>query len=490
MNSSKINRMLTRKKSMIKVALAIVTLALSFSFQPAEAQDKWSLERCIGYALDNNIQVKQQRLNAEYSKTTLNQSKSNLYPNLNAGGDQTYSFGRSVDPYSYQFTDERIASNNFYISSSVTLFNGFQAQNTIQQNEFNLMLALQDVEKAKNDIALNIATAYLQILFSDELVNIAQNQLEITKQQIERTQRLVEAGSMAQGNLLEVQAQAASEELQVINTQNQLRLAYLNLTQMLDLKDVPNFAIEKPVFPDLSEQITLPAVDQVFLVAQNLPQIKSRELEMKSSERGVAIARGMQSPKLTLNLNYGTGYSNARKLYSQSILEPQASGAYVDVAGTSYQVFAPSYKTTAKDYAFGNQIRDNGSTSISLRLNIPIFNNYQAQNAISNSRLKMLNSNYNYQTARNQLYKEIQQSYSDATAAFSKFKGSKKALTAMEESFKYTQQKYDVGIVTTVDYNTAKNQLAKTKSDMLQAKYEYIFKKSILDFYAGNPIKL
>ncbi len=477
--------------SKLKFTIFILLLvSFVFASQSSFSQEKWSLESCIKYALDNNLQIKQQQLNSQYSENTLTQSKAGILPNLNAGAEQSYSFGRAVDPYTYQFSDQNIQSSNYYIGSSVTLFKGLQNYNTVKKNELDLKSALQDMEKAKNDISLAIATAYLQILFSDEMVTIAKSQLEVTNQQIKRTEVLVNAGTLAKSNLYEIQSQGATEELQVINAENQLRSSYLTLIQFLELRDAQNFVIEKPEFPELAEEVTLLKVDEIYSKALGLPQIKSAELQMNSSERSLEIAKGAYYPQLSLNLNYGTGYSDARKLYIPVIGYPEKTAGFITVGGTKYDVYSPSYSSTEKNYPFSDQFKDNASTSISFRLSIPIFNGWSTQTQISNAKLGIMNSHYKVQVAKNQLFKEIQQSHSDAVAAITKYKASKKAVTAMEESFKYTQQKFDVGIVNTVDYHTAKTQLMKAKSDMLQAKYEYIFKKSILDFYAGNPIKL
>ena len=280
-------------------------IGLIFFSLPGISQEIWTLEKCINYAYENNIRIKQQELNAKYSKNTLIQSKAEALPNLNAQANHNYSFGRAVDPYTNTFSTENVISDNFSLSSSVTLFNGFQIINTIKQNQFNLLASIQDVEKMKNDISLNIASAYLQILFNEELLEIATNQLEIIQQQVERTKNLVDAGSLAKGSLLEIEAQTALENLQMVNAQNQLNISYLTLTQLLDLDSVGGFKIEHPQFPDLEEENLIPSVNQVYLEAiNNLPQIKSAEYQLLGYERGLAIARGTRSPRLSLSASY------------------------------------------------------------------------------------------------------------------------------------------------------------------------------------------
>jgi outer membrane protein len=447
-----------------------IFLALLFSLFSnliISGQKIWKLEDCIQYAFDNNLQVKQQAFNTQYNSNILLQSKINLAPDLNAGIGTGFSWGRALDETTYEFTEnERIFSTNTNVSSSLTLFSGLQQYNTIKQNEFNLQASLQDLEKLKNDISLAIAAGYLQILFNSELLSISRNQLEITRMQVNRTSKLVTAGSLARGALLEIEAQAASEELNVINAANQLDISYLTLTQLLDLDSVGDFKIEIPEFGDIADQEIMLTVSSVFNEANSiLPQIKSYEYQLASAEKGLGIAKGTRIPSLNLSGSYGTGYSDIRERYNPATNEMEP-------------------------YPFADQIKDNRSTTLTLGLRIPIFNGWMASTNISNAKLGVMNSQLALEIQRNNLYKEIQQAYADAVAARKKYLATQQALAAMEESFMYTEQKFEVGLVNTVDYNAEKNRLTQTQSDLLQAKYDYIFKMKILDFYRGIPLTL
>jgi outer membrane protein len=448
-------------------------LILLFSFflliflNGARAQKVWSLEDCIMYAFDNNISIKQQVLSTEYNENLLQQSKVSQAPNLNAGASYGYSFGRALDETTYEFKDNQtIMSNNVNLTSSVTLFNGLQQRNTIEQNKYNLLASMKDLDKLKNDISLFLASGYLQILFNRELLQVAINQHELTLQQVERTGKLVEAGSLARGSLLEIQAQAASEELNVINAQNQLDISYLNLTQMLDLDSVGDFKIEIPEFGDVASDPITVTVDMVYRDALNvLPQVQSAELQLKSAYEGLSIAQGMRSPELNINAQWRTGYSDARQKLDLDNLE-------------------------LVDMPYWEQMDGNQNTTVFLGLSIPIFNGWMIKTNISNARLNVLNTELELETTKMDLYKSIQQAFADATAARKKYLATEEALEAMEESFKYTEEKFEVGLVNTVDYNTEKNRLTTTQSDLLQAKYDYIFKMKVLDFYRGIPITL
>lgn len=471
----------------IKIISTIIFLILLFGY--SQAQEKWTLEKCIDYALKNNIQIKQQELNSRYSKNNLEQSKLSLLPNLNGQSAQNYSWGRSVDRFTNSFSEEKTMSVNFGLSSSITLFSGLQNYNTIRQKQFELQASLQNLEKAKNDIALNISSAFLQILYCAELDEIAANQLDMTKQQVDHTKKLVEAGSVAKGNLLQVEAQYASEELQLVNTQNQLNMAYLTLVQFLDLDSAENFDILKPDFSNFDINAALLTTGQVYLEAEkNLPQIKSAEAALKSAEAGLSLARGGISPRLTVSGSFGSGYSDARKSITDTTYTPQTTSINIGGTDVPFTQNIPDYKYETTP--FKEQAKNNVSKSLSINLTIPIFNGWQIKTGINNAKINMLNAEYQLDVTKKQLLKEIQQAHADAVASIKKFNATKKAVASMEEAFQYTQQKFDVGLINTLDYNTAKNNLAKAKADMLQAKYEYIFKSKILDFYRGNQIKM
>ncbi|MCF8345950.1 MAG: TolC family protein [Bacteroidales bacterium] len=456
---------------MVKKFIAILTFLPGLLVTSFGQENTWSLEDCIDYAMENNITIKQTALNTEYSENILQQSKTSRLPNLNASTNYSYSFGRALDQTTYEFTDnQKINSISVNVSSGVSLFNGFQKKNTIEQNRINLMASYEDVQKIKNDISLNIAAGYLQILFSEELLAVARNQLDITQQQVERTQKMVDAGKLARGSALEIQAQFASEELNVVNSENQLLMAYLNLQQMLDMPYDPQFRIHIPELPQPGDDLMAISVSEVYTTAvQIMPRIKGSEYTLEASEIDLEIAKGMRYPSLSLSGNYNSGFSDIR----EKVIDTDDFG--IPIMGK---------------YPFFEQINDNLSVGIGLGLNIPIFNGGQVNTAIANARIGIENAELELQNRKNNLYRDIQQAHADALAALKKFESTQKALISMEESFKYTEKKFEVGLVNTVDYNTSKNQLTMTQSDLLQSKYDFIFKTKILNFYMGEPIVL
>ncbi len=470
---------------------------ISFIILPAAAlsamaQQAWSLEDCIAYAMENNISIKQSVLGTEYNENALKQSRLNQIPSLNADARYTYSWGRALDQTTYQFTDDQqINSISMGFSSRVNLFNGLQVRNTILKNELDLMASYQDVEKIKNDISLNIAAAYLNILFNKELVAVTRSQLETTGQQVERTEKMVDAGKLARGNYLELEAQYAAEELNMVNAENQLSISLLNLQQLLDLPIDTSFDVEIPELPDPDADPLVIDALEVYRVAElEMPEIRSAELSKESSEKDLQIAKGARSPSLYLSANYNSGYSDIREQVV-SLSDPvQVPIGITQNTLEPVVTLNPQQIPTYGKYPFFEQIRDNTSAGVGLGLSIPIFNGWQANTGISNARIALEQANLELQSRKLALYASIQQAYADAVAALKKFNASQQALVSMEESFKYTEKKFEVGLVNTVDYNISKNQLTATQSDLLQAKYDFIFRIKILNFYKGEPITL
>ena len=459
---------------MKKFFLNIFILILFLSSAPGilNGQEKlWTLQECIQYAIDNNIQIKQQVLQTMYQENTLEQSKLNLLPTINGQASHDYSFNRTLDQTTYQYVDQNGQSNRFYLGGNLNLFNGLQNYNTIRRNKYQLMASEQDLQSIKDNISLNIALAYLQILLNNELVIATDNQLQITLQQIEKTKKMFDAGSIAKGNLLQIEAQAASEELQLINLENQLDISYLTLTQMLELKSPEGFRIVAPQISIDTNTVITGKVDEIFSQAQGLrPEIKSAELNLNASELDLKIAQGGRSPRISMSHSVSTMYSNIREKFLN--LDPIT--------------FTPVYG----EYPFSEQFNDNLNYGIGFSLNIPILNGWQVNKNIANSKINIDNYRYTLEGEKKRLYKNIQQAFADAVAALKKYSVSMKAVTSMEESFRYTEQKFDVGMVTPVDYNAAKTQLLNAQSDMSQAKYEFIFKTKVLDFYKGLPLNL
>ncbi len=431
------------------------------------AQHEWSLKKCINYAYENNLQIKQSKLNAESSKESLLQSKLGFLPTFNANISQNTGWGRSIDMATYRYANKRSSQAYGSVNANLTLFNGFQNVNNMRQKQFEYLAKKYNSDKIRDNIALNIAASYLQILFNIEQVHNAKRQVEISKKQIERTKKETAAGTVARGNLLDIEAQGANDKVNLVNAQNKLMLAYLDLMQLLDIKGNTAFDIEKPHLVITQKPSLLP-IQSIYDRALDIrPEIKSAQYSVKAAGRALAMAKGQRSPTLSLSSSYGNNYSDQIRI-SNNPLDP------------GFKEIKP----------FWDQLNDNRSITLGFRLTIPILNGFQVSTYIRQSQISLENANLNLEIEKNNLRKSIEQAYTDALAAYQTYIARKKSVISLKESFKYAQEKLNVGMLSSTDYDVAKVKLFNAKSDIIAAKYDYIFKTKILDFYLGRSLTL
>jgi len=449
---------------MITYRSAVVFLCLVLPAWILSAQKQWTLEDCINYAHENNLQVQRQKLAVRSAESNLLTARSQTLPTANAFGNYTFNKGRAPNFDTYEYVDQAFEDGNIGIESRLNLFAGLSTYYSIRQNRFNLMASLEDIEDLKNNITISIGGSYLQILLNTELLKIAEDQLAITRQQVEKNQSLVDVGNLSRGDLYEIQAQAARESANAVTARNDLKISYLNLAQFMDLKpaELERFSIIMPelTIEDASE---LRPVDSIFNDALKvMPMVKSAEYELLGFKKGLSAARGGRYPSLSARYLYYTLYS--------------------DISVSPEDPTAP--------YRWQDQLQDKGYQQLSFSLDVPLFNRFNAQNRISLAKVSMLDAEVNLEQTKQTMFKSIQQAYADAHAALENYDANLETVRFMEEAFNHTQQKYNVGMISTVDYNLSKNNLTKAQSDLLQAKYQYIFYTKILDFWAGKPIRL
>lgn len=463
-------------------ALLLLLLATnSFS------QKIWTLQESVEFALQHNIQVRQSEISAKLAEVNQSQSFYNLFPSLNGSSSYTFNSGRSVDPTSYQFTTQNIKSANASLNANVALFNGFQLQNTLKQSRLDYMASKYDFEKIKNDVSLNVAAAYLQVLYSKEQLNAANDRVDATKKQRDRSKVLVDAGTLPKGSLLDAESQLSTEEYNKVAADNALALAYLNLTQLLELDSIGNYQTENPKV-DIPDQAALAqsAADIYAMAITKQPEIKSADIKLQSAEKGLAIARGSLLPRLSLFGSLSSSYSSE----AQRSVGDRIFGGNLP-AGTTASgeaVTSPFYYFNYEKTPFSDQIDQNFYKSVGLSLNIPIFNGFSSQNSVKRAKLNLENTKYSSELTKNQLYKSIQQAHLDAVAALNKYKAAEKSSEALRETYSYIEKKFTAGLITSLDLLTARNNLTKAESDVLQAKYDFIFRLKVLDFYQGKSL--
>ena len=441
--------------------LVTICSFLVFFFSFSFAQKQWTLEECIQHAIDNNITIRQLGLQKEITEIELNTSRMNRLPNLNAGVGQNWNFGRlETEAGLYENTSQ--SNSNLSVSSSIPVFTGFRIPNEIERNKLELKAAIENMEKAKEDLALNVASLYLQVLFNKELLMISEEQLALSKEQIVKTKALVDAEKIAMSQLYDIEAQVANDEVSVIQASNNLKLSLLDLAQSLELQDFSKFDIASPVINDAITEYTNSVQSPPIIYNQALavkPVIKEQEYRIQSAEKSLKIAQAGYLPTVDLGIGYGTNYF----LY---------------------------LKDGVNNASFSDQFNKNSHEYIRLNLNIPIFNRFSVRNQVRTARINIQNQELSLDNVKKTLFKEIQTAYLNATAAQEKYRASERAVKSTSESFKYAKERYEVGKFSVFELNESRTNYIRSRSEEIQTKYDYIFRAKILDFYKGIPIGL
>jgi outer membrane protein len=462
------------------------TLSFLLLFIGAKCQSAWDLPQCISYATNHNIGLKQSALSNEINKNNALQSKTSILPTLNLGASHTYNFGQTIDRFTNTFANTQVLSQNFYISSNVVLWSGLSQYNTIKANEYKYLSGVENLKQQQNDLSLNVANAYITVIFTEELLKVSKNQYDITKEQLERTQKLVNAGTLAKSVEYDVKAQLATEDVNVTVADNNYQLALLSLKQLLNLDSVTNFSIVRPNIEVQDNDLITNTIQSVYESAlKNQPSVKSADYTIKGAEKTLAASKGRVSPTISLNASMGTGYSGlAQEFVSANINGFQASG----ITNKGDTVYTPTSDIITRKKPFADQFKDNVNKSIGFTLTVPIFNGLQTYTTVKNAKINALNAKFSQDLVEQNLYKTIAQAFANAKAALNKYNATKVSIEAASESFKYAQQKFNSGVITSFDFNSAKNRLFAAESNVLQSKYDYIFKLKILDYYQGKPL--
>ncbi|MBS0000851.1 MAG: TolC family protein [Cyclobacteriaceae bacterium] len=456
----------------------------------------WTLEECIQYALNENLTIKRSELSVRDYEIQLNQARADLYPNLNFGGQYSNLWGRSIDPTTNLFSSQRIQSGGVQASSSVTLYGGSQLRNTIKRNKLDLEASTLELEAARNDVMLNVTLAFLNIILNVELLENATYQLQTTQTQLETTRKQVEVGALPLIRELELVAQVESNEVSVINAENEVRLTKLRLKQFLLIPAGVPFEIEIPDL-DIDEMapVLVPA-EEVFRTAETImPEIKSADLTVKSSELGVKIARGGLDPRLFAQGNMYTNYSSAR---SDRIIDGEPTVKTIPIGyvvvpdpfNVELPVFSDIEIPPTEGYTVATQFKDNWSYSVGLTLQIPVFNGLISRSMFQRAKINSRQAEIYSKEVRQNLRQTIEISYNDALAASKTYNASQKQVASLEEAFRAAERSYNLGAMNIYDYQVASNNLFRAKSDLLRAKYNYIFTVKVLDFYLGKPLSL
>lgn len=469
-----------------KLILVSVCLLITLSGFTQEKKT-WTLRELIDYAIANNLSVKRSTYGVESSEINAFQSKMAMLPTLNANGNYGWNWGRTIDPTTNVFTENQVKSSNLGANSSLLLWNGFRLFYNMKQGEIDLDAANEDLIKSRNDIILNVITLYLNVVFNKELYNVAQLQVKSTQEQLDRTKKLVEAGSVPLADVLNLDAQLATNELTVIQRENSLNLSLLQLKQALQLPASTPMDIELPVL-DIENQLNInKTADEIYDIATiTMPEIKAAELRKKSSLYAYRSAKGNLYPRLSVNASYSTIYSDQRQQFLPDGGTTSRSIGYVQGAGTPVLTDV----STGSVYVPGisDQFVDNRGRSIGVSLQIPLFNGFSTRSAMQRAAINREIANISFQEISNTLRQTVETAYNNAIAAVKTYQSTDKQVKARDEAFRMTKQRYNLGAVNFVDYQVAENNLFQSESDLLRAKYDFIFRKKLLDFYQGLPL--
>ena len=483
----------------MKKSIYIILFIAAPLFSLGQNDNVWTLQECVDYALEHNLDIRQSLKNVENSSINLNQSKYSLYPSLNGSSSFQNNWGRSIDPTTNDFITQQINFLSFSANSSVTLFNGNVLRNQIKRDEQELRASQFDFDNSKDLISMGIVQNYMNVIFNTELYENAKAQLSSTTQQVNRTKIQVDVGALPISNLLELQATQATNELNVINQENALNFSLLQLKQMMQLPASTDVQIEVPALDIENLSSDEASVEQIFSIAlENMPQIKAAEHRKLSSEIGVKIAKGNMYPSLLATGGLSTNFSSAadRQRFVPDggdptvVTNPQigfVEGSNAVVRSLGEQVI-PSGEFV-DSYGVGPQLGDNINWFAGVRMSIPIFNGMSTHSNIQRSIVNNDRSNLAWIQAKNDLRQNIETAYNDAIAAAKTYTSSEKQVLAREEAFRVVSQRFNLGAADFVEYQVAENDLFGARSDLLRAKYDLIYKKKVLDFYQGKKIE-
>ena len=478
-----------RKSIYFFILLCLICQALS-------AQEKWNLKTIVDYAMTNNISVKLSDVQAKISALTYKQSKLSQIPSATFSGNTGYSSGSNQDPTTFSRITETYLSAGMQLQSSADIFNFFSKRNTIAGNQWELLASKAYVDKTKNDIALNAANAYLQVLLAKEQENITLVQVTQTKAQLENTRKLVDAGSLPELNATQLEAQLAVDSGNYISAKGNVMLNILTLKSYMNIDAAAPFEVDTPPVELIPvESIADLQPDNVYkLAVANQPLQRYNDFRLKAAEKFKAAARGAMYPTLSAYGSLGSSYNNRVQEvtgFTPSTITNTPFGT-VDVGGTTYTVYYPKESSTAilKDRNFPNQLSDNFRQSIGLNLNVPIFNSY-------NLRTQYLRSKLNINTLRLQkeqddqtLKQNIYQAYTASVTALEKFNASKKAVESAEKTYEFANKRFEVGLLNTFDLITSQNNVLTAKLQYSINHFDYVFKMKVLEFYKGQGLKL
>jgi len=473
--------------------LRFTTILTIFFTLPVLAQDKWDLKRSVEYALAHNISIRQQDVQARYAALTTKQGKLSQYPTANFSGNLALSSGRNQDPTTFSLITTSYLSSGYNLQAGIGLFNWFSLRNNIAGYALDEKAAYAQVEKLKNDLALNVANAYLNVLLTNEQANIAALQLKLSQSQLENTRKLVNAGSLPELSASDLESQVAKDSSNYISSKAIVEQNVLFLKAFMNVDPAVPFEVDTPPV----EKIPLEAIgdlqpDMVYQLAlANLPQQKVNKLKLEAAQKYVQGARGAMYPTISLFGSLGASFNNKAQEVTGSTIVNAPLGK-VTVGGTNYDVFPnqPFNNFSYGKIGYFDQLNQNFRQSLGISLNVPILNGGQLRTQFERSKLSVKNLELQQEQDNFTLKQNIYQSYTAAVAALQKFEANKITVTNTQKSFDFATKRYNIGLLNTIDLIITQNNFFTAKLNLLYSQFDYVFKMKVLEFYKGQGIKL
>ena len=440
------------KKDIMNIKKTIFFLLL-VGFQLSAQEKKWTLEECVDYAIENNISIKQSELDLKTSDVEKMEAIGRFLPTLSANASYSVNTGASINPVTNQFQNQTFKSFSAAANSGITIFNGLANWKTLQRTKLNKIANTYRLDKMKDDIALSVANSYLQILFNKEQLKVLISQNTITKDNLIRTQQLIDAGSLPAGDIYELQATDATQQQQIINTENTLLISKIGLCQMLLINDYATFDVSDEVIDLPMNDLSNETQQSILAKAkESVNDIKIAISNVNIAKKDVSISRSSYLPTLSGFVGYNTRWSESTP------------------------------------FNFADQLSLFDGTAVGLQLNIPILNGFATRGRVQRAKINEERSNYLLQQAELDLESKVYQAYNDVINAKKSYEAAQKTLEAREQAFKFSKERYEVGLLNTFDFSQSSIAFDNAQSDVLRAKYDYIFRTKILEFYFGIPL--
>jgi outer membrane protein len=471
-----------------KFLLGCIVFLIMMNFADAQTDTsamRFTLQQCLDLALKNNATVQHSEITSETQRANLQQARGNMLPTLNGSIDHGVSQGRSIDPFTNTYANQNISFANYGLNSSLTLFNAFAIQNSIKQNRLAFDATKMEIQQNKDAIALQVILQYLQVLTNVDLAQASAEQRDVSGKQVERLTILDSAGSIAPSDLYDLKGQYAQNELNVVNAENNLESAKVLLSQLLNVPYNKNMVVERIGLTDVEGNNS--NTDSIYQAAlQNLALVKASELRKQSARFGVKTYRSLRFPSLYLSGSLGTNYSSNATTQQYINSTDVTTDNYVVVNGDKIPLIEKQDNFTSNKINYGDQFKNNYNTTFSIGIRIPLLNNLQNKTQIKTAELLEKDAEITLNATKTQLQQNIEQAYVNLNSAQKRYDVLSDQVNAFKESFREAEVKFNAGVITSDVYLIAKNNYDNANINLIIARYDYVFRSMILDYYSGK----